>query len=145
MNRFKTLFLIVLSINILAIIPLVLVLINPEMLEVMDYSKLVMRVSSYSDGKLSEIYFKPKMDYLIIALSMIVALIVSLRIKVKESAQTAALILGIIHLLWFLLDIRKIFQVTHNASGSISHLIPITILSLIAVLVLFHAWKKAEI
>ena len=145
MNRFKTLFLIVLSINILAIIPLLLVLINPEMLEVMDYSKLVMRVSSYSDGKLSEIYFKPKMDYLIIALSMIVALIVSLRIKVKESAQTAALILGIIHLLWFLLDIRKIFQVTHNASGSISHLIPITILSLIAVLVLFHAWKKAEI
>ena len=73
------------------------------------------------------------------ALSMIVSLIVSLRIKVKESAQTAALILGIIHLGWVLPDIINL------VSGNQHPPIPIMILTLIPVLVLFHAWKKAEI
>ena len=77
--------------------------------------------------------------FLMIALSMIVALIVSLRIKVKESAQTAALILGIIHLGWVLPDIINL------VSGNQHPPIPIMILTLIPVLVLFHAWKKAEI
>ena len=134
MNRFKTLFLIALSINILATIPLGLVLISPEMMEEMVFSQFV-GINDPGKEALELIHFV----FLMIALSMIVALIVSLRIKVKESAQTAALILGIIHLGWVLPDIINL------VSGNQHPSIPIMILTLIPVLVLFHAWKKAEI
>ena len=134
MNRFKTLFIIALSINILATIPLGLVLISPEMMEEMVFSQFV-GINDPGKEALELIHFV----FLMIALSMIVALIVSLRIKVKESAQTAALILGIIHLGWVLPDIINL------VSGNQHPPIPIMILTLIPVLVLFHAWKKAEI
>ena len=134
MNRFKTLFLIALSINILSTIPLGLVLISPEMMEEMVFSQFI-GINDPGKEALELIHFV----FLMIALSMIVSLIVSLRIKVKESAQTAALILGIIHLGWVLPDIINL------VSGNQHPPISIMILTLIPVLVLFHAWKKAEI
>jgi O-antigen ligase len=134
MKKFKTLFLITLSINILTTIPLVLVIISPEMMEEMVFSQFV-GINDVGKDALELIHFV----FLIIAISMIAALIVSIRIKVKEAAQTAALILAIIHLGWVLPDIINL------VSGNQHPPIPIMILTLIPVLVLFHAWKKAEI
>ena len=75
----------------------------------------------------------------VIAVSMLAALIVAINIKVKESAQTAALILFIIHLGWVLPDWINL------ASGSAHPPIPVMILSAISALALGYAWKKGEI
>ena len=93
MKKFKTLFIIALVIDLIASLPIVLIKLMPEMADEMVFSQFV-GINDPGKEALELIHFV----FLMIVLSMIVALIVSLRIKVKESAQTAALILGIIHL-----------------------------------------------
>ena len=70
---------------------------------------------------------------------MIVAVLVAVNIKVKESAQTAAQILSIIHLGWVLPDWFNI--VLGNAHPPIF----IMLLSLLSVAALAIAWKKGEV
>ena len=89
-KKFKTLFLITLIIDLLATIPLVLVSFNPTMMNEMVYSQFP-GINEAGKEALDLFHFV----FGLIAISMIVALIVALRIKIKESAQTAALILFI--------------------------------------------------
>ena len=74
-----------------------------------------------------------------IAVSMLVALGIAINITVKESAQTAALILFIIHLGWVLPD--WLFFIT----GEIHPPIPVMLLNLIAAFSLGYAWKKGQL
>ena len=75
----------------------------------------------------------------VIGVSMIAAVLVAVNIKVKESAQTAAQILSIIHLGWVLPDWFNI--VLGNAHPPIVFML----LSAASVLALVYAWKKGEI
>tara|TARA_B100002052_G_C15850869_1_gene584976 strand:+ start:516 stop:926 length:411 start_codon:yes stop_codon:yes gene_type:complete len=133
-KKFKTLFLITLIIDLLATIPLVLVSFNPTMMNEMVYSQFP-GINEAGKEALDLFHFV----FGLIAISMIVALIVALRIKIKESAQTAALILFIFHIGWIAPDwINFLMGLQHPP-------IPVMLLGLVSVISLGYAWKKGEI
>ena len=134
MKKFKTLFIIALISNLLSTVPLILVTLNPSMMEEMVYSQFP-GINDVGKEALNLIHFV----FAIIALSMAISLIVSIGIKVKESAQTAALILSIIHLGWILPDwINMLMGDAHPPVG-------VMLLGSVSFLALTYAWKKGEI
>ena len=134
MKKFKTLFIVAALIDLLTVVPLFLVSVNPDMMEEMVFSQFP-GINDAGKEAITLIHFV----FGVIAVSMLAALIVAINIKVKESAQTAALILFIIHLGWVLPDWINL------ASGSAHPPIPVMILSAISALALGYAWKKGEI
>ena len=134
MKKFKTLFIVAAIIDLLAVVPLILVSFNPEMMEEMVFSQMP---GINDPGK--EAITLIHIVFATIAVSMLVALGVAINITVKESAQIAALILFIIHLGWVLPD--WLFLIT----GEIHPPIPVMILNLLAALSLGYAWKKGEL
>ena len=134
MKKFKTLFIVAAIIDLLAVVPLILVSFNPEMMEEMVFSQMPGINDAGKDAiTLIHIVFAT------IAVSMLVALGIAINITVKESAQTAALILFVIHLGWVLPD--WLFLIT----GEIHPPIPVMLLNLIAALSLGYAWKKGQL
>ena len=134
MKKFKTLFIVAAIIDLLAVVPLILVSLNPEMMEEMVFSQMP-GINDAGKEAITLIH----LVFATIAVSMLVALGVAINITVKESAQTAALILFIIHLGWVLPD--WLFLIT----GEIHPPIPVMILNLVAALSLGYAWKKGEL
>ena len=74
-----------------------------------------------------------------LSLSMVAAVIIALTIKVKESAQTAALILSIIHIGLVVPDWISIVLVKQHPP------IAIMLITLIPVIALLYGLKKADI
>lgn len=134
MKKFKTLFIVAAIIDLLAVVPLILVSFNPEMMEEMVFSQMP-GINDAGKEAITLIH----LVFATIAVSMLVALGIAINITVKESAQTAALILFIIHLGWVLPD--WLFLIT----GEIHPPIPVMILNLVAALSLGYAWKKGEL
>jgi len=134
MKKFKTLFIVASIIDLLAVVPLILVSFNPEMMEEMVFSQMP-GINDVGKEAITLIH----LVFATIAVSMLVALGIAINITVKESAQTAALILFIIHLGWVLPD--WLFLIT----GEIHPPIPVMLLNLIAVLSLGYAWKKGQL
>ena len=134
MKKFKTLFIIAAIIDLLAVVPLILVSFNPEMMEEMVFSQMP-GINDAGKEAITLIH----LVFATIAVSMLVALGIAINITVKESAQTAALILFIIHLGWVLPD--WLFLIT----GEIHPPIPVMLLNLIAALSLGYAWKKGQL
>jgi hypothetical protein len=134
MKKFKTLFIVAAIIDLLAVVPLILVSFNPEMMEEMVFSQMP-GINDAGKEAITLIH----LVFATIAVSMLVALGIAINITVKESAQTAALILFIIHLGWVLPD--WLFLIT----GEIHPPIPIMLLNLIAALSLGYAWKKGQL
>ena len=93
MNKFKTLFIITALIDLLAVVPLILFAFNPEMMEEMVFSQFP-GINDAGKEALELIHYV----FGVIGVSMLLAVLVSVNIKVKESAQTAAQILSIIQL-----------------------------------------------
>ena len=134
MKKFRTLFLIALLIDLLATIPLVLVSFNPSMMNEIVYSQFP-GINEVGEEALDLFHFV----FGIIAVSMVVALIVALRIKIKESAQTAALILFIFHIGWIAPDWINFFMGLQHPP------IPVMLLGSVSVIALGYAWKNGEI
>lgn len=134
MKKFKTLFIVAAIIDLLAVVPLILVSFNPEMMEEMVFSQMP-GINDVGKEAITLIH----LVFATIAVSMLVALGIAINITVKESAQTAALILFIIHLGWVLPD--WLFLIT----GEIHPPIPVMLLNLIAALSLGYAWKKGQL
>ncbi len=134
MKKFKTLFIVAAIIDLLAVVPLILVSFNPEMMEEMVFSQMP-GINDAGKEAITLIH----LVFATIAVSMLVALGIAINITVKESAQTAALILFIIHLGWVLPD--WLFFIT----GEIHPPIPVMLLNLIAALSLGYAWKKGQL
>ena len=134
MKKFKTLFIVAIIIDLLAVVPLILVSFNPDMMEEMVFSQMP-GINEAGKEAITLIHIV----FITIAVSMLVSLGFAINIKVKESAQTAALILFIIHLGWVLPD--WIFFVT----GEVHPPLAVMVLNFIAALSLGYAWKKGEI
>ena len=134
MNKFRTLFLITAVIDLLAVLPLVLFSFNPDMMEEMVFSQFP-GINDAGKEALEIIHFV----FGVIGISMLVAVLVAVNIKVKESAQTAAKILSIIHLGWVLPDWFNF--ILGNAHPPIIFML----LSAASVLALVYAWKKGEV
>jgi len=75
----------------------------------------------------------------VIAISMVIAVAVAINLKTKETAQSAALILLIIHVGWTLMDWINF------VSGGAHPPVPVLFLSLVPILTLGYAWKKGEV
>jgi len=133
MKKFKTLFLITLVIDLLAVVPLILIVLNPAMMEEMVFSQFP-GINQPGKDALELLHFV----FGSIAISMLVAVIAAMRIKVKESAQTAALILFIIHIGWSLPDWANFLV------GNAHPPVPVMVISTLAVVALGYAWKKGE-
>tara|TARA_B100000287_G_C20652102_1_gene787270 strand:- start:1491 stop:1895 length:405 start_codon:yes stop_codon:yes gene_type:complete len=134
MKKFKNLFIVAAIVDLLAIVPLILVSFNPEMMDEMVFSQMP-GINDVGKDVITQIH----VVFALIAVSMLFALITAVNIKVKESAQIAALILFIIHIGWVLPD--WVFLV----SGSIHPPLPVMILNSLSVLALGYAWKKGEV
>lgn len=134
MKKFKTLFIVAAIIDLLAVVPLILVSFNPEMMEEMVFSQMP-GINDAGKEAITLIHIV----FATIAVSMLVSLGVAINITVKESAQIAALILFIIHLGWVLPD--WLFLI----SGEIHPPVSVMILNLVAALSLGYAWKKGEL
>jgi hypothetical protein len=136
MKKLKTLFTITLVIDILATIPLFLVLFIPSMKEEMIYSQFPGMTENEIAKELSDLFH---FVFTFIAVSMVVAVAVSIKISVLEAAKTAALLLFIIHLGWALPDWINL------AMGNGHPPIPVMLLNTIPVIALAYGWKKGEI
>ena len=134
MKKFKNIFLVTLLIDLLTAITLVLFLFNPEMMEEAVYSQFEGINQAGKDA-----LYLIHIVFACIIISMIIATAVAMKIKIKESAQTAALILFIIHIGWILPDIVNL--VCGNAHPPIF----IMVLSAIPILALGYAWKNGEV
>ena len=134
MKKFKNIFLVTLLIDLLTAITLVLFLFNPEMMEEAVYSQFE---GINQTGK--DALYLIHIVFACIIISMIIATAVAMKIKIKESAQTAALILFIIHIGWILPDILNL------VSGNAHPPIFIMALSAVPILALGYAWKKGEV
>ena len=125
MKKFKNIFLVTLLIDLLTAITLVLFLFNPEMMEEAVYSQFEGINQAGKDA-----LYLIHIVFACIIISMIIATAVAMKIKIKESAQTAALILFIIHIGWILPDILNL------VSGNAHPPIFIMVLSAIPILAL---------
>ena len=134
MKKFKTLFLITALVDLLAVVPLVLVSINPDMMEEIVFSQFP-GINEAGKEALELFHFV----FGIIAVSLLVALLISVNIKIKESAKTAAIILLVIHLGWVIPDWINLFV------GSAHPPIIVMIFNSISIITLSYAWKKGEI
>ena len=134
MKKFKNIFLVTLLIDLLTAITLVLFLFNPEMMEEAVYSQFEGINQAGKDA-----LYLIHIVFACIIISMIIATAVAMKIKIKESAQTAALILFIIHIGWILPDILNL------VSGNAHPPIFIMVLSAIPILGLGYAWKNGEV
>tara|TARA_Y100000766_G_scaffold278511_1_gene285387 strand:+ start:340 stop:741 length:402 start_codon:yes stop_codon:yes gene_type:complete len=132
--KFKTLFLITFLVDLLTAVTLSLIIFNPDMMNEMVYSQF----PGLNDVGKDALYLI-HVVFACIIVSMLVAVAVAYRIKVKESAQIAALILFIIHLGWVFPDILNF------VSGNAHPPILIMLLNIVPVLALGYAWKKADI
>ena len=134
MKKFKNIFLVTLLIDLLTAITLVLFLFNPEMMEEAVYSQFEGINQAGKDA-----LYLIHIVFACIIISMIIATAVAMKIKIKESAQIAALILFIIHIGWILPDVLNL--VSANAHPPIF----IMVLSAIPILALGYAWKNGEV
>ena len=134
MKKFKNIFLVTLLIDLLTAITLVLFLFNPEMMEEAVYSQFEGINQAGKDA-----LYLIHIVFACIIISMIIATAVAMKIKIKESAQTAALILFIIHIGWILPDILNL------VSGNAHPPIFIMVFSAIPILALGYAWKNGEV
>ena len=134
MKKFKNIFLVTLLIDLLTAITLVLFLFNPEMMEEAVYSQFEGINQAGKDA-----LYLIHIVFACIIISMIIATAVAMKIKIKESAQTAALILFIIHIGWILPDILNF------VSGNAHPPIFIMVLSAIPILALGYACKNGEV
>ena len=107
---------------------------NPTMLEEMVFNQFP-GINDAGKEALELMHFVFGM----LSLSLVAAVIVTLTIKVKESAKTAALILAVIHVGWVIPDWISIFI------GKQHPPIAIMLVTLIPVIVLFYGWKKADL
>ena len=134
MRKFKNIFLLTLLIDLLTAITLVLFLLNPEMMEEAVYSQFEGINQAGKDA-----LYLIHIVFACIIISMIIATAIAMKIKIKESAQIAALILFIIHIGWILPDVLNL--VSANAHPPIF----IMVLSAIPILALGYAWKNGEV
>ena len=134
MKKFKNIFLVTLLIDLLTAITLVLFLFNPEMMEEAVYSQFEGINQACKDA-----LYLIHIVFACIIISMIIATAVAMKIKIKESAQIAALILFIIHIGWILPDVFNL------VSGNAHPPIFIMVLSAIPILALGYAWKNGEV
>ena len=102
MKKFKNIFLVTLLIDLLTAITLVLFLFNPEMMEEAVYNQFEGINQAGKDA-----LYLIHIVFACIIISMIIATAVAMKIKIKESAQTAALIF-IYYSYW--LDITRRFE-----------------------------------
>ena len=134
MKKFKTLFILTLVIDILAALPLVLFMFNPSMMDEMVFSQFP-GINDAGKEALELMHFV----FGILSLSLVAAVIVALTIKVKESAQTAALLLSVIHIGWVVPDwISLVLGKQHPP-------IVIMLITIVPVIALIYGWKNAEI
>ena len=134
MKKFKTLFILTLVIDILAALPLVLFMFNPSMMDEMVFSQFP-GINDAGKEALELMHFV----FGILSLSLVAAVIVALTIKVKESAQTAALLLSVIHIGWVVPDwISLVLGKQHPP-------ILIMLITIVPVIALIYGWKNAEI
>lgn len=134
MKKFKTLFLITLIIDFLGLIPLALLKFMPEFMEVEVLSQFP-GINEAGENALLGLFDV----FGVIAISMVIAVAVAINLKTKETAQSAALILLIIHVGWTLMDWINF------VSGEAHPPVPVLFLSLVPILTLGYAWKKGEV
>ena len=134
MRKFKTLFLFTAFIDLLTVVPLLLIIMNPDMMQEMVFSQFP-GINDAGKEALELIH----VVFGFIAFSMLVAVLASVNIKIKESAQTASILLLIIHIGWVLPDWLNFLI------GNAHPPIFIMLLSLLSVAALAIAWKKGEV
>jgi len=135
MKKFKTLFIVTLIVDILAIIPLLLLIYVPSMKEDMIYSQFPGMSTNPLANELFDLFH---FVFACIATSILVADIVAIGLKTKEAAQTAALLLLILHAGWVLPDWINLI------AGNGHPPIFVLLLSTIPVIALSYGWKKGE-
>ena len=136
MKRLKTLFTITLVIDILATVPLFLMMFIPGMKEEMVYSQFSGMTENELAKEVSDLFH---FVFTFIALAMVIAVAASIRIAVLEAAKTAAMLLFIVHLGWVLPDWVNL------AMGGAHPPIAVMLLSTVPVIALAYGWKKGEI
>ena len=136
MQKLKTLFTITLVIDILAIVPLFLMMFIPAMKEEMVYSQFSGMTENELAKEISDLFH---FVFTFIAVAMVIAVAASIRIEVLEAAKTAAMLLFIVHLGWVLPDWVNLVM------GGAHPPISVMLLSTIPVIALAYGWKKGEI
>jgi hypothetical protein len=136
MKKLKTLFTITLVIDILAIVPLFLMMFIPAMKEEMVYSQFSGMTENELAKEISDLFH---FVFTFIAVAMVIAVAASIRIAVLEAAKTAAMLLFIVHLGWVLPDWVNLVM------GGAHPPISVMLLSTIPVITLAYGWKKGEI
>ncbi|MDG1824020.1 MAG: hypothetical protein P8H45_03910 [Flavobacteriaceae bacterium] len=101
MKKLKTLFTIMLVIDILAIVPLFLMMFIPAMKEELVYSQFSGMAENELAKEISDLFH---FVFTFIAIAIVIAVAASIRIAILEAAKTAAMLLFIVHLGWVLPD-----------------------------------------
>ena len=136
MKKLKTIFTVTLVIDIIAILPLFMMIFIPSMKEEMVYSQFSGMAENELAKEISDLFH---FVFTFIAMAMVIAVAASIRIAVLEAAKTAAMLLFIIHFGWVLPDWINLLM------GGAHPPIPVMILSTIPVIALAYGWKKGEI
>ena len=136
MKKLKTLFTITLVVDILATIPLFLMMFVPAMKEEMVYSQFPGMAENELAKEISDLFH---FVFTFIATDMVIAVAASIKIAVFEAAKTAAMLLFIVHLGWALPDWVNLVM------GGAHPPIAVMLLSTIPVIALAYGWKKGEI
>jgi hypothetical protein len=136
MKKLKTLFTITLFVDILATIPLFLMMFVPAMKEEMVYSQFPGMAENELAKEISDLFH---FVFTFIATTMVIAVAASIKIAVLEAAKTAAMLLFIVHLGWALPDWVNLVM------GGAHPPIAVMLLSTIPVIALAYGWKKGEI
>lgn len=136
MKKLKTLFTITLVVDILATIPLFLMMFVPAMKEEMVYSQFPGMAENELAKEISDLFH---FVFTFIATAMVIAVAASIKIAVFEAAKTAAMLLFIVHLGWALPDWVNLVM------GGAHPPIAVMLLSTIPVIALAYGWKKGEI
>jgi hypothetical protein len=136
MKKLKTLFTITLVVDILATIPLFLMMFVPAMKEEMVYSQFPGMAENELAKEISDLFH---FVFTFIATAMVIAVAASIKIAVLEAAKTAAMLLFIVHLGWALPDWVNLVM------GGAHPPIAVMLLSTIPVIALAYGWKKGEI
>ena len=136
MKKLKTIFTVTLVIDIIALLPLFMMIFIPSMKEEMVYSQFSGMAENELAKEISDLFH---FVFTFIAMAMVIAVAASIRIAVLEAAKTAAMLLFIIHFGWVLPDWINLLM------GGAHPPIPVMILSTIPVIALAYGWKKGEI
>jgi hypothetical protein len=135
MKKFKTLFIVTLIVDVLAFIPILLIMYVPSMKEGIVYNQFPGMSINPLANELFDLF---NFVFAFFAISILVADIVAIGLKTKETAQIAALLLLIIHVGWMLPDLINL--IVGNGHPPIF----VLLLSSVPVIALAYGWKKGE-